>query len=430
MNLSKISILKHFLRLRYSRWFSADKVSRRRKKRWKKNLTHSQYYNELLLNDQTMPIMNKALFMQNFDAINTVGIKKEEAYQIALASEKSRDFTTSSLKEISIGLSSGTSGNRGIFLTSKAEKEIWVAAVLDRVLGFSFRKRKIAFFLRANNDLYGAVQSRLLSFNFFDIQIPIPQHMDALQALQVDILVAQPSILMAIANEYKGKGIAPTFKKVIAVAEVLEEDQKMYLSSIFRVGIDQVYQCTEGFLAYTCKHGQLHLNEDWLKIEKKYLDEEQNRFHPIITDYLRTSQPIIRYELNDILHEAKDYQCPCGTKSTVITKIEGRSDDVFRFLKDGQDILIYPDFIRRAVITASAKIINYKVTLVKEDTVNLYLEVDTEVEKSQVFQRVSEQLVQTFLSFGIPNIQVVEANIDHDPLHKFTRVKNEYSKTI
>ena len=43
---------------------------------------------------------------------------------------------------------------------------MWVAAVLQRILGWSFRKRKVAFFLRANSNLYSSVQSKLIAFEF------------------------------------------------------------------------------------------------------------------------------------------------------------------------------------------------------------------------------------------------------------------------
>ena len=107
--------------------------------------------------------------MDHFDEINTVGVYKSEAMDIALKSEQSRDFTPT-INNISIGLSSGTSGNKGIFLTNPAEKAIWVGAILDRVIGLSLKKRKVAFFLRANNNLYESVKSKTLEFTFFDLK--------------------------------------------------------------------------------------------------------------------------------------------------------------------------------------------------------------------------------------------------------------------
>lgn len=96
-------------------------------------------------------------------------------------------------------------------------------------------------------------------------------------------------------------------KKIISVAEVLEDIDREFISTIFQQTVHQIYQCTEGFLATTCKHGTLHINEDLVHIEKEYLDQERGIFVPIITDFMRKTQPIIRYRLNDILIEKKQH---------------------------------------------------------------------------------------------------------------------------
>ena len=88
----------------------------------------------------------------------------------------------------------------------------------------------------------------------------------------------------------------------------------------------------------------LCINEDLIYVEKEYIDIEKTRFIPIITDFERKSQPIIRYRLNDIWVENDE-------KNDVIlmlSNIEGREDDIFVFLDDsGNKIKIFPDFIRR-----------------------------------------------------------------------------------
>jgi len=365
--------------------------------------------------------------MANFDALNTVGIKKEQALMVALKSEETRDFTPM-IGQISIGLSSGTSGNKGIFLTSKREKEIWVGAILDRVIGFTLRKRKVAFFLRANNNLYESVKSGRLAFHFFDTKVPLREQFDQLVALSADILVAQPSVLFEIAKMVDSQGVKASFSKIISVAEVLEPDQKVYFERVFGCRVDQIYQCTEGFLAYSCSKGNLHFNEDWLLIEKKYLDESKTRFHPIITDYLRSSQPIVRYELNDIIHEGA--ACTCGSKSTVIKRIEGRSDDVFRFFKDGKEIVIYPDFIRRAILNATDLVTNYMVVRKSKFVMNIYLEVADIDQFDVAYHLVRESLITLFLEFGLKEIEFHHVKYEHNPIHKFRRIKNEYSTSI
>ena len=369
--------------------------------------------------------MNKQRFMDHFDEINTVGVYKSEAMDIALKSEQSRDFTPT-INNISIGLSSGTSGNKGIFLTNPAEKAIWVGAILDRVIGLSLKKRKVAFFLRANNTLYESVKSKTLEFTFFDLKESVNVHFQRLAELSPDILVAQPSALYQIAKCYEGTNTKPTFSKVISVAEVLEDDQKAYFQRVFQCRIDQVYQCTEGFLAYTCKQGKLHFNEDWLKIEKRYLDE--SRFHPIITDYLRSSQPIVRYELNDIIHEGK--VCTCGSKATVIDRIEGRSDDVFLFEVAGDEKIIYPDFIRRAVISSSDEILNYLVRKTSKSRLEVSLETTDKSSSNEVFDTVKQRLVELLTQYGVVDIEITQMEYQHDPMMKFTRIKNDSRENV
>lgn len=424
MKYFKLQVLLFFVKHRLNRVFRSNSPSKKVIRKWKKNLKKSSFYKG---DFSSFPIVNKQLFMNNFNAINTVGISKEAAFEVALKSETTRDFNPQ-IGNISVGLSSGTSGNKGLFLVSPMERAMWVGAILDRVIGFSLKKRKVAFFLRANNNLYESVKSKILSFHFFDIIKPMDGHIATLLKVKPNILIAQPSVLNEIAKRFEKENITLKFDKIIAVAEVLEEDQKKYFEKVFSQKIAQVYQATEGFLAHTCKEGNLHFNEDWIRVEKKYIDAEKKRFHPIITDYRRFSQPLIRYELNDIIHEGKP--CKCGLKSTVIDRIEGRSDDVFVFKVAGKEIVIFPDFIRRAIINASNGIQNYKVTLTANNTLIYALDVSKGFDKNEISKLVKKALFNILNEKGIKNIGIEEGVIEIDTMKKFKRIANESNKTF
>lgn len=159
----------------------------------------------------------------------------------------------------------------------------------------------------------------------------------------------------------------------------------------------------------------LHFHEDYLIIEKKYLDETKTRFHPIITDLKRYSQPIVRYELNDIIHELTD--CPCGLKTTAIEKIEGRSDDVLHFEnKNGMTTKIFPDFFRRAIILSDPSIIDYILVQRSENLLELYI--DGADERFENAQKELKSLLQFYL------IQGVEINrINFRPLEKGNKLR-------
>lgn len=126
-------------------------------------------------------------------------------------------------------------------------------------------------------------------------------------------------------------------------------------------------------------------------MEKDYLDD--HRFYPIITDFKRSSQPIFRYRLNDILVEDPE-PCHCGSVFTRIAKIEGRSDDIFYFKKaDGELQMVYPDFIRRCILFVEG-IQDYQVTQTEDGQVQVALSKrspDIEVAILNQFQLLANQ---------------------------------------
>lgn len=423
----KFKIISNLLGLRTLRNLYKNRLQTLQARRWRRlraTLERSPFYRDLVLKNaphSDYPKMNKAFFMEHFTAINTKGIERQDAYDVAIKAETTRDFSPM-INNVTIGLSSGTSGNRGIFLATEAERAQWVACVLDRVIGFSLKKRSVAFFLRANSNLYDSVKSKVLKFEFFDLMESLEAQLNRLNALNPMILVAQPSLLLELAKKKEVGELNISPSKIISVAEVLYPEDKALMERIFGQTIHQVYQCTEGMLATTCKHGTLHFNEDFLIIEKEYIDEEQTRFHPVITDLLRTSQPVIRYELNDIIHEKRD--CLCRSKMTGIEKIEGRSDDVLRFESRTKDeIRIFPDFFRRAIIMSNDTISDYTLVQSKVDELQLYIDNPT------AFDQVKNALQKLLEENNIQDVAVLKAETKHhEKGDKLRRIRNDYWK--
>ena len=140
----------------------------------KQSKYYQNLYNGLDINDwSNFPIISKKEYLENFDTINTVNITKEDAFNIAYKAEQDRNFSPK-LNGITVGLSSGTSGNRGIFLVSDYERYFWAGNILGKILPKSlFSRNKIAFFLRANSNLYESVKAKNIQFEYFDLLTPI-----------------------------------------------------------------------------------------------------------------------------------------------------------------------------------------------------------------------------------------------------------------
>ena len=392
--MSKLRILSTYLQFRNRLFTSRKKLEAYQQKKLKKHLEFvtekSAFYRKYKGHElKDFPMIDKGIMMENFDTINTVGIKKEEALEFAVNAERTRKFDDK-LKNITVGLSSGTSHSRGAFLVEKTETEKWAGFVLAKFLPHGILgKYKIAFFMRANSNLYQSVGSKNIRFEFYDIYADMDKNIEKLEKNGADILVAQPSALLMIAAALDEKKIDIHPETVISIAEVLEkEDEERIKKSFGTDVIHQVYQCTEGCLATTCKYGTLHLNEDIVFIEKEYIDK--NRFIPIITDFERTSQPIIRYRLNDVLVEKKE-KCRCGSACTALEKIEGREDDVFIFHREEKEVKIFPDFIRRCILF-SGNISDYRIVQQADGSINIYADIDDKMKEKVTgeFKKLAE----------------------------------------
>ncbi|PID63433.1 MAG: adenylate synthase [Gammaproteobacteria bacterium] len=351
MKTSNLAFLHGFFSAKH--FTSREKLQRFQQRQLHKILTQhgTRFYpNSDKLSD--FPIINKRIFMQHFADINIANISEKAALDVAMQAENSRDFSpllATDQGEFIVGLSSGTSGSRGVFLVSPKESARWAGYMCRRLLPKPYlRPHRIAFFLRANSNLYESVRGRLIDFCFYDLLTPLARHIDTLNCQRPSVLIAPAKVLHLLSQD-KRLNIAP--EKIISVAEVLEPPIKAEIEARFSQTVHQVYQCTEGFLAHTCPHGNLHLNEDLVFIEKDWLDKDTGRFAPIITDFNRRTQPLIRYRLDDIL-VADDRPCACGSVFTRLKAIEGRCDDIlFAKTVDNQDYTLFPDFVRRALIS-------------------------------------------------------------------------------
>lgn len=354
-----------------------------------------------------LPTMDKGAMMSDFSAYNTRGVDLDRALEVALKAEATRDFAPT-LGNLTVGLSSGTSGNRGVFLVSKTERLRWAGTMLARALPPDLLGRllapwkpplRIAFFLRANSNLYTTLNSRRIEFEFFDLLRGAAEAVPRLDANPPDVLVGPPSLLRALAAEARAGRLAVRPHHVIAVAEVLETGDEDAVRDAFGCPTHQVYQATEGFLGYTCERGTLHLNESFVHIEPDWLDRERTRFQPVITDFTRETQLMVRYRLNDVLRVSAE-PCACGRAERSISAIEGRSDEVLWLpgRASGRAVAVYPDLIRRAMAFAGPAVREFDVT---QSGIHLQVRLLSGGDLRSAAARVTEELQRVWDTLGV-----------------------------
>lgn len=365
--------LWHYFRIRHRRFSNREALEkyqqlqlRRFSRRLQaKSLWFSRFVSQPI---SSWPLMDKALMMNNFDEMNTQGLRCRKLLACALECEKDRDFSRKSGR-FSVGLSSGTSGQRGVFVVSPEEQQLWAGGMLAKMLPDGlFAGERVALFLRANNNLYQSVNNRWLSLAFYDLFQPMRSHYAPLEQQSPTIIVAPAQVLRELALSVKRGELKLQVKKVISVAEVLEQQDRLLLNEVF-ADVGEVYQATEGFLAATCAHGTLHLNEEFLHIEPQWIDER--RFTPIITDFTRQTQPIVRYRLDDVLVASNEI-CPCGNPARAISHIEGRWDDQLQLVNcQGELQIVFADLCSRVLAISLPVTADYRLIQHGEATLHL-----------------------------------------------------------
>jgi putative adenylate-forming enzyme len=304
---------------------------------------------------ESWQVLDKSIWMERFDDINTVGARLDELMELALQSERTRNFSTT-WRGFTVGLSTGTSGHRGLFLVSQREKALWAGALLATLLGRNlFARERIALVLRAGSTLYDRMSALRLQFRFVDQAQPWETISAVLKNFEPTVLVAPARVLRLLADS----GYAGRPRRIISVAEVLDDIDRSKIEAVFGVPVEQIYQATEGLLGSTCEQGTMHLNEPYILVEKEWLDAERTRFVPIVTDLWRTAQPVIRYRMNDVLRARTD--CPCGRAAMAIDAIEGRTDDVLWLDGPRLPVPVFPDLLSRVIVAALPGLADYEV---------------------------------------------------------------------
>jgi phenylacetate-CoA ligase len=129
----------------------------------------------------------------------------------------------------------------------------------------------------------------------------------------------------------------------------------------------------------------------------------------IVTELYRRTQPIVRYELNDLI-ELDPAPCPCGSRFRVVRRSHGRADDLL-WARDaaGQARPIFPDYVRRHIVRATDAVEEYQVNQTHADRLRVRLQLCQQADPQAAAAAVREKLSRLFTDQG-----VVAPQIDFD----------------
>jgi phenylacetate-CoA ligase len=261
---------------------------------------------------------------------------------------------------------------------------------------------RVAFFLRSNSNLYQQTHGTLIDLRYFDIMLPLEQILAQLKTFQPQLIIGPPLMLALLAQEKEAGRLPVSPQRLISVAEVLEPQDRQSLENVFQAPVHQVYQCTEGLLAVSCPAGSLHVQEDLVVIQYEPLAGDPQRLTPIVTDLWRTTQPILRYRLNDVL-QLESQPCRCGSSFQVIRAIEGRCDDICYFESCDATTTaprpFFPDTVRRMILLAGAGIEDYQAVQEQCGALRIHLLVSSRTSFDEACRAVQESILSTLAQY-------------------------------
>lgn len=184
---------------------------------------------------------------------------------------------------------------------------------------------------------------------------PHTRVINLLAKLHATIICCMPLELIMLAETarllgYDPKKDFPHLRALCTAGEVLSDERKKQIEEIWDVPIYNFYGTTEnGNIAYTCKCGQLHIDEDDFYVEavnpvtgENVKDGEKGIL--TVSNITLEACPLIRYYTGDVV-SLDSTQCACGRKEKVL-KHYGRRENVITIggknvpIVDVQDAII------------------------------------------------------------------------------------------
>jgi putative adenylate-forming enzyme len=289
----------------------------------------------------SLPVMNKRILMDNFDDVVTDPRLKLDALQNHLRTIRGDERY---LGQYRVVATAGTSGLRGVFVYDPGSWRTVLANTIrwGRFTGIRphWPSRVRLCSIGADNPMH--VTQRIPDsgniglFRLLHLEAtePLANLVKSLNAFQPYAIQPYPSIAALLADEQLAGRLNIHPRVVATHSELLTADMAQRIAAAWGTKPFDHYGLTEEpHVASECtEHHGLHLFEDTCIVE--VVDEQNRAVEPgvlgrkyLLTNLYNRTQPLIRYEVSDMLTMAAE-PCSCGRPFSLISQIGGRSEDI------------------------------------------------------------------------------------------------------
>ena len=359
--------------LRSSRW-TRNRIARIQQQRFRRLLhhafDHSEFYHELYRGIDLdhcpitdIPIVTKSVMMDHFDRLVTDKRLKLGEIQEWIA--RKSNYGKLYLDEYLPIPTSGSSGEYALVVYHRQALDLiqsglfarhplhpahagfgQTRSLVSQLLG---RKTRIAVIAVPYGTIGGMVKTvpafhRLFAqVKFISLFDPIEQIVSTLNNFQPDGLISMSFFLSILAQEQLAGNLNLSFRGPVAYVagggEPLTDHTQELAREAWNMAVQDDYGAVECyFMAASCdKNGSLHAMSDLCILEA--VDGANNPVPPgtygekvLVTNLAGFVQPIIRYEIDDIVGYT-DKSCDCGLPFPTLLPVQGRLSDFIYFEK-------------------------------------------------------------------------------------------------
>ena len=378
---------------------------------------------------EDLPVVTKSELMAHFDAAVTDADVTAALVRDFAADEQRAGHPF--LDRYAVWKSSGTTGEPGLFLHDGR-----ALAVYEALHALRFRQLAspgLAWLAADRYALVGAtghfagcasVQRLCLLYPWLAGQVRIfsilePQATLArqLNEYQPTLLATYPTAAGLLADEQRAGRLAIYPREVWTGGEQLSAAQRAHLADVFGCVVRDDYGASEFLaIAWSCAHGALHVNADWVLLEpvdehNRPLPPEVASYTTLLTNLANRVQPLIRYDLGDSI-TLVDGACECGSPLPAI-RVEGRCDDIIA-LSDasGRSVKILPLAVTTVLEDAAGV---FRFQLCQTSATSLVVRIAPEVADSDAALRCRRALEHFLRAQGLPNVRV---DVETAPLQR------------
>lgn len=288
-----------------------------------------------------LPVMTKREMMVHYDRVPTDRRLTKAAVEGFLAEAGSEPSAL--FGEYLVLASGGSSGVRGAFVQHIDQVSDYMAGILRGGLakaggGRVPHDQRVAIVaaessIHATRSVSTLIDGTVGRVTFAPATRPIEEVVERVMAAQPTLLVGYTGALVRLAQEQLAGRLAIHPAMIISTSEELTRDAITQMTSAFGTAPVNSFGSSEGLggaappgdPVFTFASDLAHI--EFVDEKDQLVDSGERAHHVLITNLLNTTQPLIRYRLDDRMTEMPTIPGLGHTRAT----LEGRSGEIIRF---------------------------------------------------------------------------------------------------